>query len=78
MLIIAERINTSRKYIAQAIPLGDKEFIQSEAMAQDQAGGDFIDVNAGILLGKEAEKLKWLEINLYYFRCIVSKESGQI
>jgi len=60
VLIIAERINASRKSISQAISDGDREFIQNEAKKQDQAGGDFIDVNAGTFVGEEAEKLKWI------------------
>jgi hypothetical protein len=34
MLIVAERINASRKAIAQAIGSGDRAFIQEEAKAQ--------------------------------------------
>ncbi len=60
MLIIAERINASRKSIAQAISSGDTKFIQNEAKNQDRAGGDYIDVNAGTFVGEEAEKLKWI------------------
>lgn len=60
MLIIAERINASRKYIAEAISSQNAAFIQSEAKAQDQAGADFIDVNAGTFVGKESEKLQWI------------------
>jgi len=58
MLIIAERINSSRKYIAQAISSRNKAFIESEAKAQ--AGADYIDVNAGTFVGEEAEHLKWI------------------
>lgn len=60
MLIIAERINASRKYIAQAISSENVAFIQDEAKAQDQAGADYIDVNAGTFVGEEADKLKWV------------------
>ena len=60
MLIIAERINTSRKQVAQAISTGDRAFIQGEAMAQAQAGAHYIDVNAGTFVGEEADKLKWI------------------
>lgn len=60
MLIIAERINASRKYIAQAISSQNVAFIQDEARAQDQAGADYIDVNAGIFVGDEAQKLRWV------------------
>jgi 5-methyltetrahydrofolate--homocysteine methyltransferase len=60
MLIIAERINSSRKAIAQAIADGDRAFIQSEAKAQASAGANYIDVNAGTFVGEEAAKLKWV------------------
>ncbi|MCE5264018.1 MAG: dihydropteroate synthase [Deltaproteobacteria bacterium] len=60
MLIIAERINASRKSIAQAISAADRGFIQGEAKAQTEAGADYIDVNAGTFVGEEAEKLKWI------------------
>jgi len=60
MIIIAERINASRKTIAAAISTGDAAFIQNEAKAQDLAGADYIDVNAGIFVGEEVEKLKWV------------------
>jgi 5-methyltetrahydrofolate--homocysteine methyltransferase len=59
MLIIGERINSSRKSIAQAILSRDKNFIQSEAKAQAEAGAHYIDVNAGAFVGEEAEYLKW-------------------
>ena len=60
MLIIGERINSSRKGIYQAIHDGEKLFIKAEAIAQDNAGADYIDVNAGAFVEKEFEKLKWL------------------
>ncbi len=60
MLIIGERINSSRKSIAAAISSADKAFVRQEAHVQDQAGADYIDVNAGVFLGEEIEKLKWV------------------
>lgn len=60
MLIIGERINSSRKTIAQAIASGDRAFIQAEARAQAEAGAHYIDVNAGAFIGEETERLKWL------------------
>lgn len=60
MLIIAERINSSRKQITQAVGAGDRAFIQAEARAQTLAGAHYIDVNAGTFVGEEAEKLKWI------------------
>ena len=60
MVIIAERINASRKTITAAISAGDAECIQNEARAQDLAGADYIDVNAGTFIGEEIERLKWI------------------
>ena len=60
MLIIAERINASRKQIAHAIRTGDRAFIQGEAKAQAQAGAHYIDVNAGTFGGEEADRLRWI------------------
>ncbi|MHB9099548.1 MAG: dihydropteroate synthase [Syntrophales bacterium] len=60
MLIIAERINSSRKQIAQAIATGDRSFIQAEAKAQTLAGANYIDVNAGTFVGEEVDKLRWI------------------
>lgn len=60
MIIIAERINASRKSIAQAISSEDVTFIQNEAKKQDEAGADYIDVNAGTFVGEEADKLRWV------------------
>ncbi|MCL4475515.1 MAG: dihydropteroate synthase [Nitrospirae bacterium] len=59
MLIVAERINSSRKRIANAISERDASFIQTEALVQAKAGSDYIDVNAGSFRD-EAECLKWL------------------
>jgi cobalamin-dependent methionine synthase I len=60
MLIVGERINSTRKSIARAISEKDKAFIQNEAKIQIEAGADFIDVNAGQFAGKETEYLSWL------------------
>jgi len=60
MLIVAERINSSRKSVAQAMEVQDKGFIQNEARIQVEAGADYIDVNAGSFIGEETELLKWV------------------
>ena len=60
MLIIGERINASRKSIAEAISSRDAAFIRNEAKIQAEAGAGFIDVNAGIFVGEEAKHLRWV------------------
>jgi len=60
MLIVAERINSSRKSIAQAVEAQDVGFIQNEARMQAEAGAGYIDVNAGTFVGDELNRLKWV------------------
>ncbi len=60
MLIVGERINTSRKRTGKAVEARDAEFIAEEARKQAEAGASMIDVNAGTSVSREVEDLKWL------------------
>jgi len=60
MIIIGELINASRKQIASAIENKDVDTIQKIAKDERENGADFIDVNAGVFVGKESDYLKWL------------------
>ena len=60
MIIVAEKINTSRKGVADAVERRDAEFIIKLARDQAEAGADYIDVNAGTFLDRETECLCWL------------------
>jgi len=60
MLIIAERINSSRKWMARAMEARDAAFVQHEAGKQAGAGADYLDVNAGAFVGEELDCLKWV------------------
>ncbi len=60
MIIIGELINASRKAIGAAIEAEDSASIQKVALDQAEAGANYIDVNAGIFVGKEPAYLKWL------------------
>ncbi len=60
MLIIAERINTSRKRVAEAVRERDADFIRREAVKQVEAGAGYIDVNAGTSVAHEVDDLVWL------------------
>jgi 5-methyltetrahydrofolate corrinoid/iron sulfur protein methyltransferase len=60
MIIIGELINASRKAIKAAIEAQDAAAIQKVAKDQAEAGADYIDVNAGVFVGKEPDYLKWL------------------
>jgi len=60
MIIIGERINSTRKAIKPAVLERNVEFIQDEARKQAEAGASYIDVNAGALTEGEPEALAWL------------------
>ncbi|MFO7965541.1 MAG: methyltetrahydrofolate cobalamin methyltransferase [Desulfobacterales bacterium] len=60
MIIVGELINSSRKQIKEAIEVQDADTIKGIASDQYANGADFIDVNAGTFIGKEAEYMKWL------------------
>jgi 5-methyltetrahydrofolate--homocysteine methyltransferase len=60
MIIVGELINASRKAIAEAIEKEDAAAIQKIATDEHDNGADYIDVNAGIFVGKEVDYLKWL------------------
>lgn len=61
MLIIGERINSTRKAIAPAVTARDTAFIQGEAKKQAEAGAHYLDCNAATV-GREEEPaaLSWL------------------
>ncbi len=60
MLIVGERINTSRKRINEAIANRDMAYIQAEVRSQLDSGADLIDVNAGSRHRSEVDDLLWL------------------
>ena len=59
MLIIGDRIDATRKYIAGAITTANRAFIQSEVKAQAVSGADYINVNMAIFAGEETRYLLW-------------------
>jgi 5-methyltetrahydrofolate--homocysteine methyltransferase len=60
MLVVGELINASRKAVGEAIKAEDAAQIKKLARDQYENGADYIDVNAGIFVGKEIGYLKWL------------------
>ena len=63
MKIIGEKINGTRKRVAQAIQERDAAFIQDLARQQAEAGADWLDANAGTHPSREADDLIWLVEN---------------
>jgi 5-methyltetrahydrofolate corrinoid/iron sulfur protein methyltransferase len=62
--IIGEKINGTRKRVAQAIQERDGAFIQNLAREQAAAGADWLDANAGTAPQREPDDLIWLVENI--------------
>jgi len=60
MVIVGEKINTSRKSVEEAVRRRDATFIAKVAREQAEAGANYIDVNAGTFLEQEVDYLCWL------------------
>jgi cobalamin-dependent methionine synthase I len=60
MLIVGERINTSRHQINKAVESRDVAAIRVEVQLQIESGADLIDVNAGSRRDSEVNDLLWL------------------
>jgi len=59
MIIVGERLNSTRSQVLQALERKDKRHLIDEAKKQEAAGASYIDLNAAALLEKEVERLKW-------------------
>lgn len=60
MLIVGERINSTRKNIQDAIRNRNASLILKEAAAQLTAGAHFIDVNCAVTAGDEVQDVDWV------------------
>ncbi|MFP3898379.1 MAG: dihydropteroate synthase [Dehalococcoidia bacterium] len=60
MIIVGEKINTSRQSIEDAVTRRDEAFIAAMAREQAEAGAHYIDVNAGTFVDQETDCLCWL------------------
>ncbi|MFW5999816.1 MAG: dihydropteroate synthase [Halanaerobiaceae bacterium] len=60
MIIIGELINSTRDEIEKIIKERDEERLKEIAKSQEEAGADYIDVNAGTFVDGEPEHLSWL------------------
>jgi len=60
VIVIGERINSTRKAVKEAIARKDAAFLQKLAAAQVAAGADYVDVNAGAFPEEEVALMAWL------------------
>lgn len=59
MLVVGERINSTRQSIHDAIARRDADFIIKEASRQIAAGAEFVDINCAVTSGDELEDIDW-------------------
>lgn len=59
MIIVGERLNSSRPPVFKALEEKDERFLIKEAKRQEEAGASYIDLNTAALLDKEIETLRW-------------------
>ncbi len=59
LIFVGERINATGKTVAEALRKKDEDFFVREALAQQEAGCDFLDLNCGTG-GGEGELMAWL------------------
>ena len=60
MLIVGEKINTSRKAVKEAVANQDSAFIRNLARQQAEGGAHYIDINCGTFIDRERELMTWL------------------
>jgi len=60
MLIIGERINSTRESIQNAIKARDAGFITAEAQRQIASGAGFVDINCAVTDGDEVKDIDWV------------------
>ena len=60
MLIIGEKINSSRKDIKEIVKSKNKEFVQRLARNQVEGGAQMLDLNIGTIRKSEPEEMRWL------------------
>ena len=60
MIIIGEKINSTLKAVRPAIENYEAETVADLAKKQYEAGAEYIDINAGVFVEDEPERLAWL------------------
>ncbi len=60
MIIIGEKINSTRKSVREVIAKKDTALLQKLAVDQVQAGADYLDVNTGAFPDEEPKLMEWL------------------
>jgi 5-methyltetrahydrofolate--homocysteine methyltransferase len=59
MIIIGERLNSTRKPVREALERRLGDFLEAEALRQKEAGAQYIDLNAAALMEEEVSTVSW-------------------
>ena len=59
MIVVGERLNSSRKAVLEALQKKDAEYLCSQAVAQEKAHAAYIDLNVAAMMEKEIDTLCW-------------------
>ena len=59
MIIVGERLNSSRRIVLEALQKKDAEYLCHQALAQETAKAAYIDLNAAAMMDKEIATLLW-------------------
>jgi len=59
VIIVGERLNSTRRPVYEALARKDRDYLIREARKQKEAGAAFIDLNTATLLDREVETLEW-------------------
>jgi 5-methyltetrahydrofolate--homocysteine methyltransferase len=60
MIIIGERLNSSRGAVLTAMSARDENFLVEQALEQEKAGAAYIDLNSAALMEGEVDGLGWM------------------
>ncbi len=82
MLIIGEKLNSTRKKVKEMIENRDQKAVQDLARKQVEAGAEMLDVNASAAEGNREENMEWLVRTVQEAvdvpLCIDSPHAGEI
>jgi cobalamin-dependent methionine synthase I len=59
VIIIGERLNSSRRVVFEALQKRDASYLCGQALDQEKAGAAYIDLNAAAMLDREIDALSW-------------------
>jgi cobalamin-dependent methionine synthase I len=59
MIVVGERLNSSRAPVLEAMKARDEGFLIGEARRQAVAGAHYLDINCAALMGEEIDALQW-------------------